>query len=559
MDLSVLIPSRNEIFISRTVEDIVKNIRGNTEVIVVLDGGWADPPIEDYENVHIIYNPESIGQRAATNQAARVASGKYVMKVDAHCAFDDGFDIKMLEVMQDDWTLVPIMKNLHAFDWVCPNGHRRYQSPSGVCKECGEPTEMDVVWIAKRSPSSTAYCFDKTLHFYYMAEMKNRENGKGPLSETMSLQGSCFMINKDRYFDLNICDETWGSWGNQGTEVACKSWLSGGRVLCNHNTWYAHMFRTQGGDFSFPYPQSGKAVENARQKSRDLFLENKWEKQVKPLSWLVEKFWPIEDLPNRPGWNQEDLDNIKTKPFKTPNVKTKGIVYYTDNELDKEIMKACQEQIIKSTDNKIISISLKPLDFGENICLDMERGYLSMFKQILAGLEKLDTDIVFFCEHDVLYHPSHFNFIPQDKDKIYYNINVWKLRLEDGHAIHYDCQQTSGLCAYRETLIKHYKQRVLNTQTKFDELGNTRTYRNWIRAQGFEPGTHGRPERVDDLQSESWWSEYPNIDIRHDGNLTPSRWSQDQFRSSRSCRNWMEADEVPGWDKSEYMIYGITS
>lgn len=51
----------------------------------------------------------------------------------------------------------------------------------------------------------------------------------------------------------------YGSWGNQGIEVACKTWLSGGRVLVNHNTWYAHMFRTQGAEFGFPYPQSGRA------------------------------------------------------------------------------------------------------------------------------------------------------------------------------------------------------------------------------------------------------------------------------------------------------------
>lgn len=30
--------------------------------------------------------------RAATNYAARLASGRYFMKVDAHCAFDEGFD-----------------------------------------------------------------------------------------------------------------------------------------------------------------------------------------------------------------------------------------------------------------------------------------------------------------------------------------------------------------------------------------------------------------------------------------------------------------------------------
>jgi len=202
-------------------------------------------------------------------------------------------------------------------------------------------------------------------------------------------------------------------------------------------------------------------------------------------------------------------------------------------------------------------VSLDPLDWGDNIHLPLERGYLSMFKQILAGLEELETDIVFFAEHDVLYHPSHFEFTPERKDVIYYNDNVWKVRLEDGHALHYDCNQTSGLCAYRETLIEHYKQRIKNTEAQLAKLGNTRAYRNFIRRQGFEPGTHGRAERVDDLGHEVWQSAYPNIDIRHDGNLTPNRWNQEQFRNKRSCRNWQEADEVPGWGMTKELVNGL--
>ena len=163
-----------------------------------------------------------------------------------------------MEDMQDDWTMVPIMRNLHVFDWVCPNGHRRYQSPSGVCKECGEPTEMDIVWFAKPSPQSTAYRFDRDLQFQYWGDYKKRQ--VGDLVDTMSLQGSCFMVTRDKYFELNLCDEQHGSWGQQGTEVAAKTWLSGGRVVVNKKTWYAHMFRTQGGDFGFPYPLSGSEV-----------------------------------------------------------------------------------------------------------------------------------------------------------------------------------------------------------------------------------------------------------------------------------------------------------
>ena len=520
-DLSVLIPARNELFLSRTIQDLLEHAETDIEIIAVLDGAWADPGIPQDDRVTILHYPESIGQRAACNQAARIATGKYVMKVDAHCAFAQGFDRVLIEDIQPDWTIVPVMRNLHAFDWICPNGHRRYQGPSGPCLECGEPTTRDVVWIAKPSPQSTSYRFDKSLHFQYWGEYKRKQ--VGDLVETMSLQGSCWMMTRDKYFELEPCDEKHGSWGQQGVEVACKTWLSGGRVICDKRTWYAHMFRTQGGDFGFPYPNPG--VGTARAYSQDLWTNNKWDKAIHPLSWLIDKFHP-------PEWDV-----------------SKAILYYTDNQLEPGIMKACQEQLIKAANGKrIVSVSLQPLDFGDNITLPLERGILTMYKQILAGLEALDAEIIYFAEHDVLYHPSHFEFTPSEHDRYYYNRNTWKLRVADGHCLSYECGQTSGLCAFRDTLITHYRQRVKNTQEKWDALGgNTYAFRNFIRSQGFEPGTHHRSESVDQFDFEYWDSTLPNVDIRHDHNLTSNRWSMDQFR--RKPRTWVESDEIPGWGK----------
>jgi hypothetical protein len=123
------------------------------------------------------------------------------------------------------------------------------------------------------------------------------------------------------------------------------------------------------------------------------------------------------------------------------------------------------------------------------------------------------------------------------------------VRLEDGHALKYDTKQTSQLCAYRELLIEHYRERV----RRVEESG-------FSRRMGFEPGSHQRPERIDDHKSETWNSELPNIDIRHDKNLTSSRWKQDQFRDQRNCRNWQEAEEIAPWYKQgdfKNLIQGV--
>ncbi len=513
-DLSILIPARNEMFISNTVADILKNKRGKTEVIVGLDGAWAEPGIDDHPDVTVVYMAESVGQRSLTNRLCRLSNAKYVMKCDAHCAFDEGFDVKMMAEMQDDWTMVPTMRNLHAFDWVCTNGHRRYQGPSGLCTECGAVTERDIVWFPKPSPQSNSYRFDNTLHFQYFGEFSKRPEGQGDVTPTMSLQGSCFMLSREKYWELNICDEEFGSWGQQGVEVACKTWLSGGQVMVNKKTWYAHMFRTQGGDFGFPYPISGKQVAKAREYSRDLFLGNKWPLAKHNLQWLIDKFAPV------PDWHD-------VSP-------SKGIIYYTDNKLNLKVARAVQKQI-RSIGLPIVSATLKPMDkMGKNIHLPLERGYLTMFKQILAALESSDAEIVYFCEHDVLYHPSHFEFTPPSKEKFYYNHNWWKVGSDD-RVVHWDADQVSGLCVYRETALEFYRERVAS----FDEASFNRK---------FEP--------MSGETSIAWESEFPNIDIRHDNNLTKSKWFIDDFRDKSTAINFEEStiDQVPGWDNLRKML-----
>lgn len=314
--LSIIIPARNEMFLKNTVEDILKNKRDDTEIIVVLDGKWADPPLIQHPDVNIIYTSTK-GQRAATNLGVKLSKAKYVCKMDAHCAIAEGWDSEMIKTMEevgDKVTLVSIMRNLWAFDWKCYRcGKRTYQGPTPKkCIQCGDSRYMrrKILWIGKHNPQSTSYCFDSKPHFQYFEEWKHRpqyikDKEKKGLTETMSLQGSCFMCTREKYWELGLCDESLGSWGNQGIEVACKTWLSGGKVLVDHNTWYAHMFRTQGGDFGFPYEQHGKHVEETKKKVKNLFWEKKWNKQIKPLSWLIRKFSPV------PGWTEEDINKLK--------------------------------------------------------------------------------------------------------------------------------------------------------------------------------------------------------------------------------------------------------
>lgn len=306
-ELSVIIPARNEIFLKQTIDNILENIEADTEIIAICDGYWPDPPIPDDPRVIIVHHTVPIGQRAATNEGAKISQSQYIMKCDAHCAFGKGFDRILIEDCQPDWTMIPAMWNLHAFDWKCLGcGNRTYQGDKPLkCKKChGEDFEMVIVWQPRGNKITYSWRFDETMHFQYWRKHHKRPEWKNEdLLETMSCIGACFMMERDRFWELEGMDERHGSWGQYGTELACKTWLSGGKMITSRKTWFAHMFRTGNfrehrGGSSFPYPISGNAQERARQYSRNLWLNNKWEKAIHPLSWLVDRFAPV------PGWEE---------------------------------------------------------------------------------------------------------------------------------------------------------------------------------------------------------------------------------------------------------------
>jgi hypothetical protein len=197
---------------------------------------------------------------------------------------------------------------------------------------------------------------------------------------------------------------------------------------------------------------------------------------------------------------------------------TREIIYYTDSQLDEKYAIPVRKQL-ESIGLPIISSSLKPLDFGKNICLNAERGYYTMFCQVLACLDASDADVIYFCEHDVLYPPEHFDFIPPTKDKFYYDINWWKVR-SDGLAVHWDAAQVSGLVCYRELAIKWYEDRVAS----YDE-------KNFDRK--FEPTV--------DTEYETWKASVPHIDIRHNRNLTYNKWKLDHFRKKETAVNFVSS------------------
>jgi len=242
IDISVVIPSLNEKYLQKTVEDIKRHAEGSIEVLV------GDDAVE------------KLGQRALTNKLVREAKGKYIMKTDAHCLFSQGFDVELLKVADKKTIVAPYLLRLDAESWQ-----------------------------AVPKPSTGSYVFDTNLIFQY-----GEENNE-PITETMCLQGSCFLVDKDTYWEWELGDESLGSWGGQGTELGIKAWLNGGRCVTNKNCYYAHLFREKEDDF--PYQRDKAKIKGTTDE-----VCKRWKNQG--IAGLIKKFnYPAD-------WTEESVASL---------------------------------------------------------------------------------------------------------------------------------------------------------------------------------------------------------------------------------------------------------
>jgi glycosyltransferase involved in cell wall biosynthesis len=263
MMLSVLIAARLEKYLQKTIDSVLDNATGEIEVIIVLDGYWPNPALKEDKRIAIIHYEEPVGQRHAINIAAGVARGEYIMKLDAHCIVGKGYDEILTKDCEDDWVVVPRKYDLDAGTF-CRRGY-------SVC---------DYMFLTK---------LDAEGGPLRAKQIKGRSHipDSPVIDDIMTGQGSCFVMKKKRFYELDELDEGHGGLGWLGCEIACKSWLSGGKLKVNKNTWYAHW---QKGTKGHRFPLKREELHRARDYAVNLWTSGKWPKQRHDLKWLQKKF-----------------------------------------------------------------------------------------------------------------------------------------------------------------------------------------------------------------------------------------------------------------------------
>lgn len=296
--VSIIIPSCNEQFLQRTINCINASAKGDIEIIVSLDVYWPNPALEKDDRLTIIHSGKKIGMRPAVKAALRIATGKYIIKCDAHCAFDDGFDIKLKEDYEPGTLVIPERWYLDADTWERTRGPYHYLYLT-------YPLEHDETYGVGFHGKKWRGEHGNDGNFFHL-ENKRKDI---LIDEILAFQGSLWFTEKSHLEKIGYPDcENYGYFGNESQELGFKTWLSGGRVLRNKKTWYGHLHKNKdnGGRGFFI---DKKEKDKSTQYSAWCWLNNKWPGQVRDIKWLIDKFGPIDGWPE--DWHKRDYSNLK--------------------------------------------------------------------------------------------------------------------------------------------------------------------------------------------------------------------------------------------------------
>ncbi len=295
--LSIIIPSRSPQYLQKTIDDLLLKAKDEVEIIVVFDGIWS--PITPDKRVKIIHlgtQHDSLGMRACINAGMSLARGEYVMKIDEHCMVDEGYDVKLKADCEDNWLVVPRRLRLNAEAW--------------ELIEDGRPP-IDYMYLAypyKRLHDPTCGLYGEEWR------QRHYDRKDVPIDDLMSFQGSCYFMKRKHWETLGDMDEeNYGTFNHEAQEIGNKTWLSGGRVVVNKKTWYAHYHKGKNGKgYGFTNEQYRVFMgdkEKARVYCRDFWLKDKWDKRVRDWDFMINLFGPVPTWPE--NWKEQFIIDEK--------------------------------------------------------------------------------------------------------------------------------------------------------------------------------------------------------------------------------------------------------
>lgn len=296
--VSILIPSRNEPFLNKTIEEILSKAAGDVEIVVCLDGAPAVEPLPEDKRIGIIYNKQAVGIGAAMGQMANKASGEFIMKLDAHCALAEGFDEVLKKDIDYEWLVVPARYQLIDETWGRGYGpiHYLYLTYPWLCEPqfgCGMHGKK---WLGQNGLEGS----------YFWREKHDKDI---LIDDIITFQGSGYFMYRDRFLELGGVGDRF-KLHQEATTIGMKVWLSGGRCIRNKKTWYAHLHKGKkhgrGYNISKAYSIESNKI------AAHYWMNDLWPERVRGIHWFVDHFNGI------PGWPEDWDDPHYEKDFVWP-------------------------------------------------------------------------------------------------------------------------------------------------------------------------------------------------------------------------------------------------
>jgi len=285
VELSIIIPANNEIFLTKTIEDLLNKASGEIEIIVNLNGNWPDPILDD-KRITYIHPATDRGMRWGINAAVSLAQGKHIMKTDGHCMFAPGFDKVLIENhLKDNWVQIPRRYSLDAENWRI-NTSRPHRDYMYLC-------------YPQKGKSH-----DDGMHgVEWWERQRERTDSKYDIDDTPSMQGSCWFMTKNHFdnFLHGLSEEGYGTFSQESQEIGNKTWLGGGAMKVNKKTWYAHLHKGKhyGRMYHVSRAQNQSMIDGTNW-SAEYWMNNRWEGRVHDIAWLIE-----EKFPGMPTWDKD--------------------------------------------------------------------------------------------------------------------------------------------------------------------------------------------------------------------------------------------------------------
>ena len=264
MRVSVIIPSRNEQYLNKTISDVFNKAAGDVEVVAVIDGPTDHPLPIDRPGMTLVINPRPLGFRCAVNQAVAAASGEWLMKLDGHCMVSQDWDEVLKAECDMDWLMVGRRHELDVENWSTQND-----------------TPVDYFYLSCPWTSPDGYMRD------YRWVSRAQQRADVLVDETMTISGSMWFMSKDHYINrIRTMYDEFGHFG-EPQELCCKTWMSGGRVMVNKKMLHAHLRAPR--KYSISWPTSRRMYQYVTQ----YWSGDKWPYQINNFGWIVDHFWPL--------------------------------------------------------------------------------------------------------------------------------------------------------------------------------------------------------------------------------------------------------------------------